>query len=612
MTRKISLLAPVRSLEAGIIAVNHGADEIYIGAPKFGARQAAGNSIEDIAALIEYAHTFRVKVYVALNTLIFDSELEEAKNLIWEIYRVGADALIIQDMGILELDLPPIPLHASTQANNVTVEHIQFLEKAGFSRVILARELSIDQIKEIKNATTIELETFIHGALCVSFSGQCYLSHSIGNRSANRGECAQPCRLNYDLVDENDRVLVENKHLLSLRDLNLTESIPQLLDAGITSLKIEGRLKDNAYVANVVSHYRSLIDKYLQDNPQLERSSIGNTTTQFTPDIDKTFNRQYSRYFINGRSDEDITAPDSPKSLGKKIGVITKVTVGFAEIDAVEPLRNGDGICFFTKEGVLQGAYINSVNGSQIIASNDVDWSVGTEVFRNLDTAFEKQMQIEKTKRKISCEIRLETSGETIQIKASVTGVEVESTYQLSDFEVAGNPERAAAMLVQQLSKSGDSIFEVTHVDVALEVLPFLPMARINEIRRTLLEELESKMSESYQREEHSFEKTTTPFPISDIDYNGNISNELSKAFFERHGAKLKRWAPEKWGYKGDEVLMTTKYCLKYSLGWCKIHQHPTVEVPNELFLTHQNKKLKLEFDCKRCVMMVKKVARDF
>ncbi len=605
--KKISILAPARSLEGGMVAINHGADEIYIGAPKFGARQSAGNSIEDIAELIKYAHKFNVKVFVALNTLLYDRELEEVQQLINTIYTIGADAIIIQDLGILELDLPPIPLHASTQLNNVAVNHIQFLGKVGFSRIILARELSIDQIKEIRKQTTVDLESFIHGSLCVSYSGQCYLSHSIGNRSANRGECAQPCRLSYDLTDENDNLLVEQKHLLSLRDLNHSKSIPQLIDAGITSLKIEGRLKDNEYVANVVSHYRNIVDEYIALNPEYTRSSHGKSHSLFTPDIDKTFNRQYSSYFINGRTEEDITAHNSPKSLGKKLGTITKITSLYAEIDTQEVLRNGDGICFFTNDGSLRGAYINSVNGNQISISNDAEWKVGDVLFRNLDVAFEKQMQYEKTKRKISCEMFLEKEDDFFQIKA-VADNGLSTSYKITEFELASNLERANAQFEQQLSKSGDSMFEVTKVIIHTDTLPFIPVSKINEIRRTLLTDLEELIGKNYQREEVPFAKTTEKYPETEIDYQGNISNDLSKQFFERHGSKLKRWSPEKWGYKGDEALMTTKYCLKYNMGWCKVHQNPTGDIPKELYISHQNQKFKLEFDCKKCVMLVVKV----
>jgi putative protease len=605
MTKKpISLLAPARSLEAGIIAINHGADEIYIGAPKFGARQAAGNSIEDIAELIKYAHKFNVKVFVALNTLLFSRELEEAEAMIWKIYEAGADALIIQDMGILELNIPPIPLHASTQVNNVDIAHIQFLEKTGFSRVILARELSVEEISKIKENTTIELETFIHGSLCVSYSGQCYLSHSIGNRSANRGACAQPCRLNYNLEDETGKMLISNKHLLSLRDLNLSNHIPQLISAGVCSLKIEGRLKDNAYIANVVSHYRNIIDRFLSENPNYCKSSAGEISTNFIPDIDKTFNRGYSYYFIENRTG-DITAHNSPKSLGKEIGMITRTTPMYAEIDAKEPLKNGDGICFFSVNGELQGAYINAVDGNRITPSNEVDWQIGTVIYRNLDTAFEKQLQADKTKRQIPCSIVVEEQNQVVVFKATDLDSNEIATFELTEITEATNQERARDICIQQLSKSGASLFTVKEVNLNIGKIPFLTTAQINEIRRELLENLEEKRIGSYKREVHQLVKNNIPYPLTKIDFNGNISNEKSKAFFERHGAELMRWAPEKWGYQGGEALMTTKYCLKHSMGWCKVYQKPEIEVPEHLFLTHENQRFKLVFDCKKCVMKV-------
>ena len=604
-TVQISLLAPARSLESGIVAVNHGADEIYVGAPKFSARQAAGNSIEDIAALVRYAHKFRVKVYVAFNTLLFDSEMDDALNMIWQIFHTGADALIIQDMGLLELDLPPIPLHASTQANNVTPEHIQFLEAAGFSRVILARELSLPEISAIRQLTTVPLECFVHGSLCVSYSGQCYLSHAVGNRSANRGECAQPCRLTYNLVDGNNRILVQDKHLLSLRDLNLSEYVPQLIQAGATSLKIEGRLKDETYVANVVSYYRQIIDDFMENNRDFRKSSLGKVTTAFTPDPEKTFNRKYSQYFIHNRSTQDISAMDTPKSMGKRMGVITKVTAGYAEIDAAEPFRNGDGICFLTADGQLQGTYVNEVEGSRITPANFVDWQVGTVIYRNLDTAFEKSMQLDKTKRRIPCQIQIEAHGESLEFVATIPEENLVASLAVSDFSPATNAERALAMCDQQLKKSGNTIFEVMEVSIISPVVPHFSAAQLNEIRRSLLEKLESLLEMSYQRDERPLVKTSHPYPQTAIDYNGNITNEKAKAFYQRHGAELVRWAPEKWGYRGGEALMTTKFCLRYAMGWCKIHQHPTGEVPEQLFLTRENRRFRLEFDCRKCVMKV-------
>lgn len=608
--QKVSLLAPARSLEAGIMAINHGADEVYIGAPKFSARQAAGNSIEDITALIQYAHKFNVKVFVALNTLLFDREMDDALEIIWQIYHAGADALIIQDLGLLQLNLPPIPLHASTQANNVSIEHIQFLESVGFSRVILARELSLEEITSIRQQTTVPLESFVHGSLCVSYSGQCYLSHAVGNRSANRGECAQPCRLSYNLTDGNNKVLVENKHLLSLRDLNLSQFVPQLFMAGITSLKIEGRLKDNAYVANVVNYYRNVIDEFLATNANFEKSSRGNVTTQFVPDIDKTFNRRYSQYFIQGRSPQEITSYQTPKSLGKKMGVITKVNFRDAEIEAIESFHNGDGICFFAANGDLQGTYINAVDGNKITPANVVDWQVGTEIYRNLDTAFEKSMQIEKTKRTVSCLIQVVDNDKSVVFTATIPGEDISASIEISDFSPATNVERALEMCAQQLKKSGNTMFEVVEVNMNVAVAPFFTAAQLNEVRRSLLEKLESVLLSSYQRIEQKLAKTNQPYPISQIDYNGNVANEQAKSFFELHGAKLLRWAPEKWGYQGDEALMTTKYCLKFSMGWCKVHQKPTVEVPEQLFLTHDDQKFKLDFDCRKCVMKVYK-AKD-
>ncbi|MDD2279742.1 MAG: U32 family peptidase, partial [Bacteroidales bacterium] len=385
--KKVELLSPVKNLEVGIAAINHGADAVYIGFKQFGARAAAGNSLVDIERLVKYAHLFNAKVYVTLNTILYDNELDEVQALINTLYLIGVDAIIIQDMGILEMDLPPIALHASTQAHNKSIEKIKFLEQVGISRVVLARELSIADIEQISAKSNIELEVFIHGALCVSYSGQCYLSHAITGRSANRGECAQPCRSTYDLVDEHGNIIAKNKHLISLKDLNQSQNIPALLEAGVTSLKIEGRLKDIDYVKNITAHYRKIIDSVLATDKNYKNASSGKVSLSFMPDPERTFNRGYSTYFANNRG-KGLASLNTQKSIGKKLGKVTSSAEGWFEIDGNEVISNNDGLCYFSNDENLIGVKVNNVVGKRIQLNGKEAISIGTTIFRNYDHRF--------------------------------------------------------------------------------------------------------------------------------------------------------------------------------------------------------------------------------
>lgn len=406
--RKIELLAPAKNLECGIEAINHGADAVYIGAPKFGARSAVGNSLEDIHALAQYAHQFDARVYVALNTILNDTELTEAESLIWSLYKAGVDAIIIQDMGILMLDLPPIPLHASTQTDNRTVEKVQFMANAGFSQVVLARELTIDEIKRIADNVSVSLEAFVHGALCVCYSGQCYLSEAISKRSANRGACAQFCRLPYTLVDSDDEEILQKKHLLSMKDLNLSEQLEEMMDAGVSSLKIEGRLKDIQYVKNVVAYYRQKLDCILSRRQEYIRASAGKSTYTFKPDLDKSFNRSYTQYFFNGRT-PDMWSLDTPKSVGEPIGKVKDVFDRFFTLSGTKKLNNGDGLCFMGNNNKeLFGIRVNRIDGEKIFpAENHVQIRKGTFVYRNYDHEFDKVLNKKSAERKINVSITL-------------------------------------------------------------------------------------------------------------------------------------------------------------------------------------------------------------
>ena len=389
--RKIELLAPAKNLVCGIEAVNHGADAVYIGAPKFGARAAATNSLEDIRRLTEYAHLYCVRVYVTVNTILRDEELVETERMIGELYRIGVDALIVQDMGITRLNIPPIPLHASTQMDNRTVGKVRFLAEAGFRQVVLARELSLDEIASIHQACPdVPLEVFVHGALCVSYSGQCYVSQACFGRSANRGECAQFCRLPFSLVDADGKTIVRDKHLLSLKDMNQSDLLEQLLDAGATSLKIEGRLKDVGYVKNVTAAYRQKLDAIFARRREYVRASSGISRFHFRPQLNKSFNRGFTHYFLEGRT-EDIGSPDSPKSLGEEMGTLKEQRDGWLSVSGVKPFHNGDGVCFLDEQGRLQGFRVNRVVDNRIFPAGEVSRiPLRTRLYRNFDQEFEK------------------------------------------------------------------------------------------------------------------------------------------------------------------------------------------------------------------------------
>ena len=416
--RKIELLSPAKNLECGIEAINHGADAVYIGASKFGARSAAVNSMQDIEQLSTYAHKFNAHVYVAVNTILKDNELDDAQSLIWDLYHAGADAIIIQDMGILQLDLPPIALHASTQTDNRTVEKVQFLEKAGFSQIVLARELNLEQIRNITSQVHVPIEVFVHGALCVSYSGQCYISQAMCGRSANRGECAQYCRLPYDLLDADGKIIAKNKHLLSLKDLNLSNHLQELLDAGVSSFKIEGRLKDVSYVKNVTAYYRQQLDKILSQSKEYKKSSSGKITYTFEPNLEKSFHRGSTSYFLKGRN-LDMTSFDTPKSKGEYIGKPKEISKNFIVLNSLLEFHNGDGFCFLDEQGEFCGFRANKVDGNRLYPTEMPVISKNTDIYRNLDINFTQNLSKKTAERKMAVDVLFsETkSGFLLQIK---------------------------------------------------------------------------------------------------------------------------------------------------------------------------------------------------
>ena len=564
--KMIELLAPAKDKKTAFAAIDCGADAVYIGSPKFVERVNSSNSIDDIKEVVEYAHKFRVRVYVTINTIMSNEELKEAVKLIYQLYDLKVDAIIIQDMGLLECELPPIKLFASTQCHNSTVEKVKFLEKTGFSRVILARELSLDEIRKISDNTDVDIETFVHGALCVSYSGQCYMSYAIGGRSANRGECAQPCRKKYSLVDSNGEVIVKNKHLLCLKDLNLSSDIKSLIDAGVSSFKIEGRLKDIDYIKNVVSFYRKKIDEAIE-NTEYVRSSSGYSVFDFEPDVNKTFNRGYCEYFLHGRN-KNITSFDTPKSIGEYVGRVKNIGDKYFFFDGIE-LNNADGICFFDDKKELVGTSVNKVVGNKIFPQSMSGISVGCEIFRNYNHKFSKILESVKISRKIGVSILFAQKERYYELSAvDEDGISVILRID-KIYDEAKNSELVKNNMVKCFKKTGESCFDVKDVRFDVSVYPFISLSELNEFRRSILEKLEEKRLSSYD-----VEKTEgifiSPYTARELFYDSNIMNEKAKEFYERRGGICREYALEKTGDVDGKILMTTKHCLRYSLGLCK------------------------------------------
>lgn len=599
--KTIELLAPAKDKKTAFAAIDCGADAVYIGSPRFGARVNASNSLDDIKEVVEYAHRFRVKVYVTINTIMSDDELKEAVELIYQLYDTGVDAIIVQDMGLLECKLPPIKLFASTQCHNSTLEKVKFLEKTGFSRVILARELSLEEIREIASNTGVEIETFVHGALCVSYSGQCYMSYAIGGRSANRGECAQPCRKKYSLVDSEGVVVAKDKHLLCLRDLNFSSDIRDLIDAGVSSFKIEGRLKDEDYIKNVVGFYRRKIDEVIA-NTEYERSSSGYSVPGFEPDVSKTFNRGYCEYFLHGRN-KNITSFDTPKSRGEYAGRVKEVFEKYFLFDGCE-LNNADGICFFDERGELIGTSVNKAEGNKIFPQSMNGLRKGAEVFRNYNHKFSKMLESAKVLRKIAASVRFVEKAQCYELSAvDEDGVRV-VVEAGKNYDKAMNQELAMNNIIKCLKKAGDSCFDIKDVMVEVEVYPFIPVSELNELRRGLLKKLEEERLATYEVEK-SEGVSISPYFERELFYDANIMNEKAKEFYEKRGAICREYALEKTGESEGKILMTTKHCLKFSLGLCskegKKHRY---REPFFLVDSH-GKRYRLLFECKSCCMKI-------
>ncbi len=604
----LELLAPAKNADFGIEAIKHGADAVYIGGPSFGARYGAGNDVADIQRLCDFAHRYRAKVFVALNTILHDSELEDSRQLAWQLYEAGVDALIIQDMGLLELDLPPIQLHASTQTDIRNPAKAKFLEDDGFSQIVLAREMSIDEIKKVSEATTLSLEYFVHGALCVAYSGQCYISQAHTGRSANRGECSQACRLPYTLVDEKGKVITENQHLLSMKDNNQTENLLALVEAGVSSFKIEGRLKDLSYVKNITAHYRLLLDEIIATHPQYTRASSGKSTYTFEPQPDKTFNRGYTDYFAGGRQD-DIGAFDTPAFVGELIGEVVEIGDGWIIVNSEQAFHNGDGVCFHDANGDVMGMRINRAEGDKLFpAEIPEELTEGATLFRNRDQAFERALEKDSAERRISLKpVLTETDDAFVLTLTDEDGVTASAALPRSEqigSELAQNPAQALAKLKENLGKFGNTMFVAEPVEMQLSQAWFLPVSAVNALRREATEKLEAARLASHPRPPRAEPAVNpVPYPQEELTYLGNVFNAKARAFYEKHGVKLIEEAYEAGNEKGMVSLMITRHCLRYSFNLCpKEVKHLK---PDPMTLMNGNEKLILKFDCKACEMHV-------
>lgn len=575
---KTELLSPAKDKETAFAAIDCGADAVYMGAAAFGARKNAPNSLDDIRDVVNYAHKFRVKVFITLNTILTDSELDEAVTLAGELDKIGVDALIVQDMGLLEkIKTIGIPVHISTQADNRDLEKVSFFNNLGAARVVLARELSLKQIKEIHDANpNLELEAFVHGALCVSYSGQCYLSQYIGGRSANRGECAQPCRKKYSVETVDGKIIAKDIYALCLKDFNASNRLKDMIDAGVYSFKIEGRLKDSNYVKNITAYYRHELDKYSQ------KSSSGRSIYPFKPNPEKSFNRGFTDYFLEKR--KDCFSLNSPKSRGEYIGVISEVKNGCIKICTDKTIHPQDGLT----DGI-DGFLVNKIENNYVYPNRPVKFKAGDKIYRNVDVEFEKQVA-QKVKRQI---------GVNINITDELTLVDedgIKVSIPITGGEAAKNPEKMKETFVKQFSKTGESDFYIEDIKIASE-LPFMPVSRINELRRSAFDKLMQKRLDEYKREGHK-NHVYCPYYKSQIDYRGNVHNLSAKDFYKKCGAEVCEMSLETELPKHPVELMRTKHCIKYALGMCKS--------PEKLVLRDEYGKVyPLKFDCKKCEMSV-------
>jgi len=622
LDHQIELLSPAKTAEIGREAILHGADAVYIGGPAFGARHNASNPLEDIAGLVEFAHRYRSRIFVTMNTIMHDSELDLARKQIWQLYEAGVDALIIQDMGLLEMDLPPIQLHASTQCDIRTVEKAAFLGKVGFSQLVLARELTVEQIRKIRAEVDTPLEYFVHGALCVAFSGQCYISHADTGRSANRGDCSQACRLPYTLSDSQGRVVAYEKHLLSMKDNDQSRNLEALIDAGIRSFKIEGRYKDMGYVKNITGHYRKLIDEVLERRPELQRASSGRTELMFTPDVDKNFHRGHTDYFAQGRQD-DIGAFDTPKYVGVQLGTVARIGGDHLDIVTNAPMANGDGLNYMHKRETV-GIKVNTVTK----LGEDADgqrWRVfpneplnalpglkaGAVINRNGDHHWEAALAKKSSERKVAVFLKLSEQPEGLRLSITDEDGIVSVTDAAIPFQPAQQAAQAEASLRTSVAKLGNTMFEAKEVELALPRPWFVPSSAINGLRRDAIAAHEAARLAAWERPERKApQEPPAQYPETQLSYLANVYNEKARAFYHKHGVGLIDAAYESHEEPGEVSLMITKHCLRFSFNLCPKQAKGVQGVQGQvraepMTLVSGEERYTLRFDCKPCEMHV-------
>ena len=624
--RQLELLSPARDAEIGIEAVNHGADAVYIGGPGFGARASAGNPIEDIERLVRHAHRFGSKIFVTLNTILRDDELEPARRMAWQVFEAGVDALIIQDMGLLELDLPPIQLHASTQCDIRTPEKVAFLANSGFSQIVLARELTLPQIQAVAQALPADtvVEFFVHGALCVAYSGQCYVSHAQTGRSANRGDCSQACRLPWTVTDDQGRIVAHEKHVLSMKDNNQSANLAALVDAGVRSFKIEGRYKDMGYVKNITAHYRQLLDEVLEGRPGLSRASSGRTTFLFTPDPDRNFNRGSTDYFVQGRQ-QDIGAFDTPKHAGLPLGHVARLGVDHLEVEldeGVGPLNNGDAITWFDLQQELRGVPVNTAEPLdasgrrfRVVPKDPLselkDLRRGTVLMRNRDMAWDRLLRKKSSDRRVAVDLHLAETREGFALSVTDEDGRHAQVALTHAHEAAQQPERAETALREGLAKLGTTIFAAREISLALRQPWFLPAGALNALRRDAIAALEAEREACRERlPRRAPAEPPVPYPEDTLSYLANVYNQKARDFYARHGVKIIEAAYESHEALGDASLMITKHCVRFSLSLCPKQAKGVTGVQGTVRaepLTIQNgdEVLTLRFDCKPCEMHV-------
>ena len=624
----LELLAPAKTADIGIEAVNHGADAIYIGGPSFGARANASNSVQDIARLVQHAHRYHAKVFTTINTILRDDELEGARKQIWELYDAGVDALIVQDMGLLELDLPPIQLHASTQTDIRTVEKAQFLQDVGFTQIVLARELNLNEIKAISANTHCAIEFFIHGALCVAYSGQCFISHAHTGRSANRGDCSQACRLPYNVTDSSGQMVAFEQHVLSMKDNDQSANLNALIDAGVSSFKIEGRYKDMGYVKNITAHYRLLLDEILEARPELSRSSSGENTFFFQPDPDRNFNRGSTDYFVNDRK-EDIGAFESPKHLGLPVGEVAKVGDKWFDIaiddEAVREaggIHNGDGLNYLTLTKDIVGLQANTAEpvgksgrlwrifpNEEITALTDL--KSGVAINRNRDRSWESLLSKKSAERRIGTWVALNDTADGLNMTVTDEDGHTGSATVICDKQQAQDAKQAEESLRENLGKLGNTIFSVHDVSLNTAQAWFVPASVIKQLRRDAVECLEAARATAYQRPQPGTPvEPPVAYPEDTLSYLANVFNHKARDFYAKHGVRVVEAAYESQEELGEVSLMITKHCVRFSLSLCPKQAKGVQGVQGTvraepLHLINGKEKLTLRFDCKPCEMHV-------